>query len=102
MTNKKKPKDFESALERLEAITEQLEAGESSLEESIRLYTEGLEIARLCDRKLGEAEKRIKMIQESDGAAVEVETEADAADDDGEEDDEDEEGGDGTGWPSGR
>ena len=69
----KKPqyKDFESALERLEEITALLEGGETPLEESIALYTEGLEIAKFCETKLGEAEKKIKLITEKNGRAVE-------------------------------
>lgn len=71
MTAKKKYKDFESALERLEEITELLESGEKSLEESIQFYTEGLEIAKFCDTKLSEAEKQIKVIIEDSGELVE-------------------------------
>ena len=66
MTAKKKYKDYESALERLEEITDLLESGEHSLEDSIKLYTEGLEIAKFCDVKLGEAEKKIKIITDRD------------------------------------
>ena len=76
MVSKKKYKDFESAILRLEEITDLLEGGESSLEESIDLYTEGLEIARFCDSKLGETEKKIKIIQEKDGLLVEEELDA--------------------------
>ena len=67
MVTKKKPKDYESAISRLEEITEKLETGDAKLEESISLYTEGLEIARFCDNKLGEAEKKIKVITEKNG-----------------------------------
>ena len=66
-------KDFESAMERLESITSELESGETRLEEAIKLYTEGLEIVRYCDKKLSEAEKKIKLIRLEDGKAVEEE-----------------------------
>ena len=56
MPPKKKYKDFESAIARLEEITERLESSEASLEESIDLYTEGLEITKFCSEKLGQAE----------------------------------------------
>lgn len=75
MATKKKYKDFESAIERLEEITVLLESGQSSLEESIGLYTEGLEIARFCDERLSETEKTIKIIQEKDGVLTETEQE---------------------------
>jgi exodeoxyribonuclease VII small subunit len=71
MTPKKKYQDFETALARLEEITDVLESGEKSLEESINFYTEGLEIAKFCDTKLSEAEKQIKVIMEKSGELVE-------------------------------
>jgi exodeoxyribonuclease VII small subunit len=72
MPPKKKYKDFESAMARLEEITERLESSEASLEESIDLYTEGLEIAKFCSEKLGQAEKKIKVIVEQADGPVEV------------------------------
>jgi len=68
---KKKHKDFESAASRLEEITELLESGEPSLDESITLYTEGIEIAAFCNSRLSEAEKKIKVITEKDGMVLE-------------------------------
>ena len=82
MTAKKKHKDFESALERLEEITELLESGEKTLEESIDFYTEGLEIATFCDKKLGEAEKKIKIIADQRGSLVEEDFESAGEEDD--------------------
>ena len=80
MTAKKKYKDYESALERLEEITGLLEDGEATLEESINLYTEGLDIARFCTGQLDEAEKKIKLITEKEGVAVEEDFESDEFD----------------------
>jgi len=73
MATKRKHRDFESAVKRLEEITDQLEAGETSLEDSINLYTEGLEIALYCEKKLTEAQKKIKIIREKDGLTAEEE-----------------------------
>ena len=73
MATKKKYRDFESAVERLEEITDQLEAGETSLEDSIKLYTEGLEIAQYCEKKLTQAQKKIKIIREKNDLLVEEE-----------------------------
>ena len=75
MTAKKQYKDFEGALKRLEEITESMESGDVSLEASIELYTEGLEIAKYCNNKLIEAEKKIKIIKEKGGMMVEEEFE---------------------------
>jgi len=82
MTSKKKYKDFESALARLEELTELLESGENSLEDSIKFYTEGLEIARFCNEKLAEAEKKIKIITDSHGSQVEEDFEPEAGESD--------------------
>jgi len=73
VAGKKEYKDFESALKRLEEITEQMESDKVSLEQSIDLYTEGLDIAKYCNKKLNVAEKKIKIIKEKGGALVEQE-----------------------------
>jgi len=72
MAEKKKFKDFESAIARLEEITGQLESGEIKLEESISLYTEGVEIAGFCNKKISEAEKKILKLKEQNHTLVEV------------------------------
>ena len=77
MTDKKKHKDYESAVTRLEEITTLLESGDTTLEDAIKLYTEGLEIAKFCDEKLSEAEKKIKVIMEKRGQLVEEDFESD-------------------------
>ena len=71
MTTPKKYKDYESAMTRLEEITEQLESGAPKLEDAIKLYTEGLEIARFCNEKLNEADAKIKVIAEQNGSLEE-------------------------------
>lgn len=80
MTVKKKSVNFESALERLEEITGQLESGEASLEQSIELYTEGLQLAKDCHQKLDAAEKKIKIITEKNNIPVEAEFDSEEAD----------------------
>lgn len=75
MPPKKKPPDFEAAIERLEQITAQLEEGEISLDDSIKAYTEGVEIAKLCNDKLADAEKKIRLIRTQGGMTTEEEFE---------------------------
>ena len=58
---------FESALELLEEITEQLESGEQGLDDSLRLYTEGIELARRCSQQLGLAEQKVAKLLAADG-----------------------------------
>jgi exodeoxyribonuclease VII small subunit len=57
------PKDFEDALSRLESIVKELEKGELSLESSLASYEQGIRLAKFCNEKLEEAEKRIEMLQ---------------------------------------
>lgn len=76
MSAKKKYTDYESAVARLEEITSALESGETKLEEAIGLYTEGLEIAKFCDQKLTEAEKKIKVITDKSGHLIEEDFES--------------------------
>ncbi len=53
---------FEGALERLEAIVRQLEAGTLTLDESMALFQEGVALSRYCQQKLGEAEAKIDLL----------------------------------------
>ena len=53
---------FEEALQQLEEIVEKLEKGELALEESLKLYEEGIRLSRLCHVKLEEAEGKIEML----------------------------------------
>lgn len=58
---------FEEALGRLEAIVEDLEGGELTLEESIARYEEGMKLSRGLARTLDDAEKRIEKLVEGRG-----------------------------------
>jgi exodeoxyribonuclease VII small subunit len=53
---------FEDALQRLELIVDQLEAGNLALEESLKVFEEGVGLARRCARYLDEAERRIEVL----------------------------------------
>ena len=53
---------FEQALKRLEEIVETLEAGNISLEESIKIYQEGINLSKLCSGMLEEAEGKVMAI----------------------------------------
>jgi len=54
---------FEAALARLETIVHSLEAGDTPLEASIDLYTEGQRLKAHCEAKLAGATARIEAIQ---------------------------------------
>lgn len=55
----KKKVTFEDAIIRLREITEQLEKGSVSLEESVKLFTEGTELSAFCYETLQNAEQKI-------------------------------------------
>jgi exodeoxyribonuclease VII small subunit len=57
---------FEAAKKRLGAIVEKLEEGELPLEESLRLFEEGISLARTAQEKLDGAEKRIEVLLKVD------------------------------------
>jgi exodeoxyribonuclease VII small subunit len=61
-------KRFETALEELEAVVEQLESGELSLEDSLSAFEKGVGLVRFCNQKLSEVEKKIEMlVRDRDG-----------------------------------
>ena len=61
-------KSFEKAMQRLEEITQNLENGDLSLEDSIDVFEEGMKLAKFCSKKLEEAEKKVtKLVKEGEG-----------------------------------
>ncbi|MCH7680291.1 exodeoxyribonuclease VII small subunit [candidate division KSB1 bacterium] len=55
-------KTFEQAIKRLEEIVAELEEGNLPLEESLKIYEEGVELTRFCSIKLNETEDKIKTL----------------------------------------
>ena len=53
---------FEQDLKRLEEIVETLEAGNIALEDSIKIYQEGITLSKLCSGMLEEAEGKVMAI----------------------------------------
>ena len=58
----KKAKSFEEALSRLEEIVDAMEEGELSLDETVKLYKEGVELSSLCSEKLTGAKQQISIL----------------------------------------
>ena len=80
-TSKKQTEEvsFEAAMTRLEEIVRLLENDKVPLEESLRLYEEGVTLVRGCAATLDEAEQRVQILQRAaDGTveAVDFDTEA--------------------------
>jgi exodeoxyribonuclease VII small subunit len=55
-------KKFEAALARLEEIVAELESGELGLEQSLKLFEEGVKLARVCNARLEEAERKVEVL----------------------------------------
>ncbi|MDZ7697422.1 MAG: exodeoxyribonuclease VII small subunit [Deltaproteobacteria bacterium] len=73
---------FEEAMQRLETIVQDLETGDLSLSDSIKVFEEGMKLARFCSKELEAAEKKVSLlIQESGGEVRETPFEVDGAPD---------------------
>lgn len=57
-------KTFEAALARLEEITRELEEGDLSLDKSLKIFDEGVKMARLCNEQLEEARTKVELLLE--------------------------------------
>lgn len=64
MPPKKKTFNFAKAFEELETITEWFESEEVDLDEGLKKFERGLELAKQCKEKLGEVENKVKEIKE--------------------------------------
>jgi exodeoxyribonuclease VII small subunit len=62
---------FESALADLEARVRRLEAGDVPLDEALRLFEEGVALARSCHEHLDAAEQRVAVLVQGQGGIEE-------------------------------
>jgi exodeoxyribonuclease VII small subunit len=64
-----KPKDFETALQRLEEIVRKLDSGDLPLASLLEVYEEGVTLSRFCQTKLEEAERKVEILnKKADGS----------------------------------
>jgi exodeoxyribonuclease VII small subunit len=72
---------FEEHLTKLESVVERLERGDLSLDESVRLFEDGMKLSSACKKELEQAEGRIQVLIEGKGGAMKpVDLELDKAD----------------------
>lgn len=64
--SKKEEVNFEELMTKLEDITNKLENEKLSLDESVKLFEEGMEISKQCNKKLEDAEKKITILINQD------------------------------------
>ena len=64
-------KKFETALARLEEIVKTLEKGDVPLEQSLKLFEEGVKLSRVCARQLDDAERKVEiLIKDREGKII--------------------------------
>lgn len=57
------PQEFEAALAELEALVAAMEDGSMPLEQSLAAYRRGVELTRVCQEKLAQAEQQVKVLE---------------------------------------
>ena len=72
----KKSYPFEASLEKLEKLVEKMEGGNLSLEESIKVFEEGVKLTKECQQALTRAEQKVKMLMDDNGEISSTDFEA--------------------------
>jgi exodeoxyribonuclease VII small subunit len=62
--------DFEAALAELEKLVEKMESGNQTLEEALQSFQRGVELTRLCQTGLKDAEQRVETLLQQNGAVA--------------------------------
>ncbi len=64
---------YEKAIEQLEELSDRLESGELTLDESLEVYAKAVELIKLCNQKLVDAKKQMTvLIEDFEGKMKEV------------------------------
>lgn len=66
----KAKRNFEDTMDELEKIVDLLESGDAPLEEAMDLFQKGVELSRLCSKKLDEIEKRVTLLIENENGEI--------------------------------
>ncbi len=70
MAKKTPMPDFEAALAELEKLVEKMESGSQTLEEALQSFQRGVELTRLCQTGLKNAEQRVETLLQQNGAVA--------------------------------
>ncbi len=62
MSRKNTKFNFEEALSSLETLVEAMEAGDLSLEESLKAFEQGIKLTRECQQMLDQAEQKVQVL----------------------------------------
>ncbi len=67
MAVKKEEETFEESLEKLENIVKKLESGDVSLDDAINKFTEAMQLSKICNEKIKNAEENVNKILKENG-----------------------------------
>lgn len=70
MAKKTPMPDFEAALAELEKLVEKMESGGQTLEEALQSFQRGVELTRQCQAGLKQAEQRVEVLLQQNGAVT--------------------------------
>lgn len=70
MDKKNRVSEFEKSLTELETLVERMESGELSLEDSMKQFERGIQLARACQQMLKQAELKVQQLVQKDGRAT--------------------------------
>ncbi len=73
MEEKGEDTSFEAAMKRLEQIVEMLSEGNLTLDDSLKVFEEGMDLCRLCNKKLDEAEYKVEKLVEREEGELNIE-----------------------------
>lgn len=82
MSRKTNKFNFEEALQNLESLVEAMEAGELSLEESLKAFEQGIKLTRECQQMLEQAEQKVQLLLANTEVSTAVPFEDQADDED--------------------
>lgn len=66
-------KTFESSMAELEEVVAKLESGDVTLDDSLKLFEKGIKLAKSCQSKLDEAEKKVKILTVGENGSMKEE-----------------------------
>ena len=67
---KEKKLKFEDGLKRLEEIVAKLESGNLSLDDSLKLFEEGVKLVRFCNERLVDAQQKVELLTKDQAGNV--------------------------------
>jgi len=69
-----KKKTFEESLAQLEEIVKEMESGRLPLDKALKIFEEGMKCSRLCQNRLDETEKKVRLLMADEGGNIKEKT----------------------------